>query len=112
MDGLYATNWSALKLLFGRKAQEDHSGWGSHRCDTHVDACPRPSGAVHAEACASEPGVAGAEHAPWIDQPDKALAALRSHLAVAVERLGEVVGSLGFALSEQLDDALRIHLDR
>jgi len=31
--------------------------------------------------------------------------------AVAVERLGEVVGSLGFELAEQLDDALRIHLD-
>jgi len=31
--------------------------------------------------------------------------------AVAVERLGEVVGSLGFELTEQLDEALRIHLD-
>ena len=31
--------------------------------------------------------------------------------SVAVERLGEVIGSLGFGLSEQLDEALRIHLD-
>ena len=31
--------------------------------------------------------------------------------SVAVERLGEVVGSLGFALAEQLDEALRIHVD-
>ena len=31
--------------------------------------------------------------------------------SVAVERLGEVVGSLGFDLAEQLDEALRIHLD-
>ena len=31
--------------------------------------------------------------------------------SVAVERLGEVVGSLGFELAEQLDEALRIHLD-
>ncbi len=31
--------------------------------------------------------------------------------SVAVERLGEVVGSLGFVLAEQLDEALRIHLD-
>ncbi len=31
--------------------------------------------------------------------------------AVAVERVGEVVGSLGFELAELLDDALRIHLD-
>jgi mRNA interferase MazF len=31
--------------------------------------------------------------------------------SVAVERLGEVVGSLGFELAEQLSQALRIHLD-
>ena len=31
--------------------------------------------------------------------------------AVAVERLGEVVGALGYELSEQLDEALRVHLD-
>ena len=31
--------------------------------------------------------------------------------AVAVERLGEVVGSLGFELAEQLAEALRTHLD-
>ena len=31
--------------------------------------------------------------------------------SVAVQRLGEVIGSLGFELAEQLDDALRIHLD-
>lgn len=30
--------------------------------------------------------------------------------AVAVERLGEVVGSLGYELTEQVDEALRIHL--
>ncbi len=30
---------------------------------------------------------------------------------VAVERLGEVVGSLSFELAEQLDEALRMHLD-
>lgn len=31
--------------------------------------------------------------------------------SVAVERLGPVVGSLGFELMGQLDNALRIHLD-
>jgi mRNA interferase MazF len=31
--------------------------------------------------------------------------------SVAVERLGEVVGSLGFELAGRLDEALRIHLD-
>ena len=31
--------------------------------------------------------------------------------SVAVERLGDVIGSLGFELSEQLDEALRVHLD-
>ncbi|MCP4084626.1 MAG: type II toxin-antitoxin system PemK/MazF family toxin [Actinomycetia bacterium] len=31
--------------------------------------------------------------------------------SVAVERLGPVVGTLGFDLMDQLDDALRLHLD-
>ena len=31
--------------------------------------------------------------------------------SVATERLGEVVGRLGFELMDQLDDALRLHLD-
>ena len=31
--------------------------------------------------------------------------------SVAVERLGKVVGSLGFELADQLDEALRVHLD-
>lgn len=31
--------------------------------------------------------------------------------SIAIERIGEVVGSLGFELAEQLDDALRVHLD-
>ena len=31
--------------------------------------------------------------------------------SVAIERLGPVVGSLGFELMDQLDDALRLHLD-
>jgi mRNA interferase MazF len=31
--------------------------------------------------------------------------------SVAIERLGPAVGSLGFQLMDQLDDALRIHLD-
>ena len=31
--------------------------------------------------------------------------------SVAIERLGPVVGMLGFALMDQLDDALRLHLD-
>ena len=31
--------------------------------------------------------------------------------SVAIERLGPVVGSLGFELMDQLDEALRIHLD-
>jgi len=31
--------------------------------------------------------------------------------SVAVERLGEVVGLLGLDLTEQLDKALRIHLE-
>ena len=31
--------------------------------------------------------------------------------SVAVERLGDVIGSLGFELAEQLDEALRIHVD-
>ncbi len=31
--------------------------------------------------------------------------------SVSVERLGEVIGSLGFELADQLDEALRIHLD-
>ena len=30
--------------------------------------------------------------------------------SVAVERVGAVVGSLGFELAEQLDEALRLHL--
>ena len=30
--------------------------------------------------------------------------------SVPVERIGEVVGSLGFELAEKLDEALRIHL--
>lgn len=31
--------------------------------------------------------------------------------SVAIERLGAVVGTLGFDLMDQLDDALRLHLD-
>jgi mRNA interferase MazF len=31
--------------------------------------------------------------------------------SVAVERIGIVVGRLGFELMSQLDDALRLHLD-
>ena len=31
--------------------------------------------------------------------------------SVAIERLGGVVGRLGFELMDQLDDALRLHLD-
>ncbi|MCP3934862.1 MAG: type II toxin-antitoxin system PemK/MazF family toxin [Actinomycetia bacterium] len=31
--------------------------------------------------------------------------------SVAIERLGPVVGTLGFELMDQLDDALRLHLD-
>lgn len=31
--------------------------------------------------------------------------------SVAIERLGPVVGLLGFELMDQLDDALRLHLD-
>ncbi len=31
--------------------------------------------------------------------------------SVAIERVGPVVGTLGFDLMDQLDDALRLHLD-
>ena len=31
--------------------------------------------------------------------------------SVAVERLGDVIGALGFELAEELDEALRVHLD-
>ena len=31
--------------------------------------------------------------------------------SVAIERVGPVVGTLGFELMDQLDDALRLHVD-